>query len=304
MGLAPLTRPTGQTPQTDLNSYRLIPLSSCPILGSDAASGLPSGVLFSGRSFEAVGDNSLSCCGRYNLRNSLHQGVAAIGDDGHLIFAVNSWVSGQRCTVMGAFDPMGKPVEPTKPQQDLLGKYFQSPERPIVLDSKAKSDIGFKTNGLNPNVGVYVGNKTIIFDLNARSSDGKTEGSATITTDFNGKVQDQLYKLSTKGDNSSLSGSYERKGTQTAESLEASWDKWSVEGKHSRDGTSRNRELNLSYRATDKITIKASWRPDVKPPSTPPRITDYSIFSATNPNPPPAPPNYSNYMITLEIKLP
>lgn len=304
MGLAPLTRPAGQMPQTDLHSYRLMPLSSCPILGSSAASGLPSGVLFSGRSFEAASDNSLSCCGRYNLRNSLHQGVAAIGDDGHLIFAVNSWVSGQRCTVMGAFDPMGKPIAPTRPQQDLLGKYFRSPERPIVLDSKAKSDIGFKTNGLNPNVGVYVGNKTIIFDVKARSSDGNTEGSATITTDFNGKVQDQLYKLSTKDKNSSLSGTYEHKGTQTTESVEASWEKWSLAGKHSRDGASRSRELDLSYRATDNITIKASWRPDVKLPSTPPRITDYSIFSATNHNTPPAPPNYSNYMITFEIKWP
>jgi len=298
MGLAPLTRPISQTPQTDLDRYRLIPLSSCAILGSDAASGLPSGVLFSGRSFEAVSDDSLSCCGRYNLRNSLHQGIAAVGDDGHLIFAVNSWVSGHRCTVMGAFDPMGKPVAPTKPQQDLLGKYFQSPERPIVLDSKAKSDIGFRTNGLNPNAGVYVGNKTIIFDVRARSTDGKVEGSATVTTDFEGKVQDQLYKLSTKGDNSSLSGSYERKGTQTTETLEASWDKWSLAGKHSRDGASRDRQLDLSYRATDKMTIKASWRPDVKPPSTPPRITSYSIAN------PPAVPNYSNYMITLEIKLP
>jgi hypothetical protein len=304
MGLAPLTRPTGQTSQTDFGSYRLIPLSSCPILGGDMTSGLPSGVLFSGRSFEAASDNSLSCCGRYNLRNSLHQGVAAIGDDGHLIFAVNSWISGRRCMVMGAFDPLGKPVPPTKPQQDLLGKYFQSPERPIVLDSKAKSDIGFRTNGLNPNVGVYVGNKTIIFDVNARSTDGKIAGSTTITTDFNGKVQDQLYKLSAKDGNSSLNGSYERKGTQTTETLEASWEKWSMAGKHSQDGASRNRELDLSYRATDKITIKASWRPDLKPPSTPPRITDYSIFSANNRNPPPAAPNYSNYMITLEIKLP
>jgi len=301
MGLAPLTRPMGQTPQTDLDSYRLIPLSGCPVLGGDTASGLPSGVLFSGRSFEASSDNSLSCCGRYSLRNSLHQGVAALGNDGDLIFAVNSWVSGRRCMVMGAFDPAGKPVAPTKSQQDWLGKHFQSPERPIVLDTKAKSDIGFKTNGLNPNVGVYVGNKTIIFDVHARLTDGSKrslEGGATVTTDFDGKVQDQAFTLAAKDGKASLGAGYERKGTQTIETVEAAWDKWSLAGKRSRNGASRDRQLDLSYHPTDKITIKASWRPDVKPPSTPPRITSYSIAN------PPAIPNYSNYMITLEIKLP
>ena len=284
----------GQTPQTDLDSYRLIPLSGCPVLGGDTASGLPSGVLFSGRSFEASSDNSLSCCGRYSLRNSLHQGVAALGNDGDLIFAVNSWVSGRRCMVMGAFDPAGKPVAPTKSQQDWLGKHYQSP-------TKAKSDIGFKTNGLNPNVGVYVGNKTIIFDVHARLTDGSKrslEGGATVTTDFDGKVQDQAFTLAAKDGKASLGAGYERKGTQTIETVEAAWDKWSLAGKRSRNGASRDRQLDLSYPPNDKITIKASWRPDVKPPSTPPRITSYSIAN------PPAIPNYSNYMITLEIKLP
>lgn len=301
MGLAPLTRPMGQTSESDLNRFHLIPLSSCPILGGDITSGLPSGVVFSGRSFDATGDNSLSCCGRYNIRNSLHQGIAGIVDDGSLIFAVNSWVSGRRCTVMGAFDPSGKPVAPTKPQQDLLGKYFKTTERPIVLDTKAKSDIGFRTNGLNPNVGVYVGNKTVIFDVNARLEDGSQrslEAGATVTTDFDGKVQDQAFRLAAKDGKASLSGGYERKGTQNIETVEAAWDRWSLAGKHSRDGAKRDRQLDLSYRPSDKITIKASWRPDVKPPSSPPRMTSYSI------NNPPVVPNYSNYMITLEIKLP
>ncbi len=282
MGLAPLTRPAGQTSQTDLNSYRLIPLASCPILGSSAESGLPSGVVFSGRSFDAASDNALSCCGRYNLRNSLHQGVAAIGDDGHLMFAVNSWVSGQRCTVMGAFDPMGKPVALTKPSRICLENISSRPSVPSFSIQRRKATSASRRMGSIRTLASMSATRRSPY-VKARSSDGKTEGSATITTDFNGKVQDQLYELSAKGNNSSLSGSYERRGTQTAESLKASWDKWSLEGKHSRDGTSRNRELNLSYRATDKITIKASWRPDVKPPSTPPRITNYSIFLGHQP---------------------
>ncbi|TIX88454.1 hypothetical protein [Rhizobium sp. P44RR-XXIV] len=301
MGLAPLTRPLGQTPQTGSDRLYLIPLSSCPILGGDKAAGSPSGVVFTGRSFEAASENSLSCCGRYNFNNSLHQGVAGMVDDGSLIFAVNSWVSGRRCTVMGAFDPLGKPVAPTKPQQDLLAKYFPTTERPIVLDTKAKSDIGFRTNGANPNVGVYVGNKTIIFDVHARLGDDSKrylEGGATVTTDFDGKVTGQAYTLTAKDGNASLGGGYERKGTQTIESVNATWDKWSLAGKRSRDGANRDRQLDLSFRASERMTIKASWRPDVKPPSTPPRMTSYSFDK------PPVVPNYSQYMITLEIKLP
>lgn len=300
MGLAPLTRPMGQTSQTDSSRFNLIPLSSCPILGGDMRSGLPSGVVFSGRSFEAASTNSLSCCGSYNVRNSLHQGAAGITDDGYLIFAVNSWVGGRRCTVIGAFDPSGKPSAPTKPQQDLLGKYFPTTERPIVLDTKAKSDIGLKTTGLNPNVGVYVGNKTIIFDLNGKWSDGAFEAGATVTTDFDGRLQSQAYKFAARDKEmkAALSAGYERKGTQTTETLEASLDRWSLAGKRTRDGASRDRQVDLSFRATDKMTIKASWKPDVKPPSTPPRVTSYAFDN------PPAVPNYSNYMITLEIKLP
>lgn len=301
MGLAPLTRPIGQETQTGLDRFHLIPLSSCPILGGDMTSGLPSGVVFTGRSFEAASDHSLSCCGRYNIRNTLHQGIAGVVDDGSLIFAVNSWVSGRRCTVMGAFDPSGKPVAPTKPQQDLLGKYFPTTERPIVLDTKAKSDIGFRTNGLNPSGGVYVGNKTIIFDVHARLADGSKrslEAGATVTTDFDGKVRDQAYTLAAKDGSASLAGGYERKGTQTIESLDASWDKWSLAAKRSRDGANRDRQLDLSFRASDKLTIKASLRPDVKPPSAPPRVTSYSFDK------PPVVPNYSQYMITLEIRVP
>ncbi|NLS00908.1 hypothetical protein HGP17_29105 [Rhizobium sp. P38BS-XIX] len=257
--------------------------------------------MFSGSSFDATGDNPLSCCGRYNIKNSLHQGIAGVVDDGSLIFAVNSWVSGHRCTVMGAFDPSGKPVAPTKPQQDLLKKYFTTAPRPIILDSKTKSDIGFKTNGTNPIGGIYVGKNTVIFDIHGRLSDGNRslDANATITTDFDGKVKGQAYSLAAKDGPAALSGSYERNGTATTEKLEASYEKWSLAGQRTRDGGKQNRQLDLSFHPNDRFTVKASWRPDVKPPTTPPRIPTFGPGARDY-----TPPNYSNYMITLEIKLP
>ncbi|MBA8877611.1 hypothetical protein [Phyllobacterium myrsinacearum] len=275
MGLAPRTQPLGpKSTRADDDDFHPIPLSSAPLFEG----GQPLGVVFNGRSLDAVIDDSLSCCGKYSLKNTQHYSIAGITRDGCLLFAVNCRIGGRCCTAMGVFDPSGKPMAPTLPQQNLLGKYMPNSDNPIILDAKSKSAIGFKTNDTNPSVGVYadLSKKNIIFDFKASLADPAITANGSLVLDKNFKPSSSTLDVTTTQGivTATASSAFDNKFHATSHALKisAAKDKFSATGNWKRSGDETTRQLDIGYQASKRVKITASWLPDTKP-AAPPKLS-------------------------------
>lgn len=305
MGLAPYARQAGNDARNDAKKddfdFYPIPLTSFPLLNNSCDSGLASGVIFSGQASDATTGDALSCCGRYGLLNTDHQGIAGLWPDGSLLFAVNSRIGGKRCTAIGAFDPKGKPVAPTKAQKDILSKYVPKDSRPIVMDAKSSGALGIKTNGTNPNGGVYIGKNQIIYEFGGSLAIGQQRSivaNGSVTTDWAGKATGRAIDLTLKDGGNSIGASLQQNGKQLVRQVNAKAGDWTMMGKLATSPGQRTREIDLGYHPNDKITVTAYWKPDNKPPTSAPRPTVQQLIN------PPTMPDYSNFGIKLEIRWP
>ncbi len=297
MGLAPQTRTLGEAskPKSD---FRPIKLGTAPIL--DPTRPVPPGVVFMSTSELAALDDAMSCCGRYTLQNTQHHSIAGVTSDGHSIFAVHSKFGGRNLVSIGAFDPLGTPVVPTSEHRATLLKFVPKSEKIIVMDAKASGALGFRTNGTNPRGGVYVGNRTMVFDLGFTISDDPSwsiDGDASITTDWDGRVKSQAYGLKGRYEDASLSARMERSGTQTTHIVEAAYDRFTLGARQTSGGASRNRQVTAGWRVARNATISVYWKPDVRPPTSAPLPKTFSIRDQ------PAFEDYSNYGLTFKIEL-
>ncbi len=270
MGLVPRTQPTGPKTTTADDDFRLIPLSNRPLFGE----GLQSGIVFGGHSLDAVIDNSLSCCGKYTLRNTQHHSVAGLTSDGCLLFAVNCQIGGRCCTAMGGYDPMGEPIVPTLAQQTLLKTRLPNADNLMVWDAKPGS-IGLKMNGANPNASVYFNalKKELNFHINASWADPDIKAHTSLTVDkdlkFAGGSLD--VEAAVKGFKAIASTDFDNKLRATNSSLQlaATHRSLTATGSMKTAGKETTRQLDLSYQATKRVKITASWLPDNKPQPAP-----------------------------------
>ncbi|TWF52021.1 hypothetical protein [Neorhizobium alkalisoli] len=262
-----------------------------------------SGVIFSGNTAYLDDlDNLMSCRGGYCVRNTLHDGIAGLMPDGRLVFGVNSRIDGRYTTMMGAFDKAGQPSPPTAKEQKLLGNLLHNSENRIVLATKTRNDIGFKTEGTNPRGGVYVANGTITFDLGYEhkfNDNTSLGGEASATMDWEGRqVLSRSASLYGKTGDLSFRAGLERAGQTLTQTAELRKGRYFANAKVSSDGTSRNREYNIGADITKSTTLTVNLRPDYRPPSTAP-AQPYR-FDPANPTPL---PDHSNAKITLSIKF-
>lgn len=307
MGLAPQTRQAGRAAQASTQQqqpkveFRPIVLNSgqsFPLPGEPATK---SGVIFTGHTayFDDL-DKTMNCGSEYCLRNTLHNGIAGVTEEGRLIFGVNSRFNGKYATVMGAFDVAGKPVPPTLKEQKLLGNLLPNSENRLVLGTKSGNDIGFQTKGTNPSGGVYIGDKKITYDLGANfaiGDDSSVAVDASLTTGFNRHdVLNQSLGLKGQTGDLSVRAAVERSGQTMTHTLEAKKGRYFANGKHVSDGVNRTREYNVGMNVNKSVTLTATFRPDYKPPSMAPAPT-----YRHDPFKPEPIPDHSN--AKLEVKI-
>lgn len=260
-----------------------------------------SGVIFSGntRYYDDL-ERTMSCSSEYCLRNTLHNGVAGIADNGNLLFAINSRFNGKYATVMGAFDPFGNPIPPTLKEQNFLAGLLPNAENRLVLGTKTGNDLGVKTRDTNPSAGVYVGRNKITYDLGFSMETGKDSSIAvdgSVTTGYNRHtIQSESIGLTGKMGKDSLRLGAARSGQTKTYTVEAAMDRYFVNAKVASDGTNRNREYNIGMNVNKSVTLTATFRPDYKPPSTAP-VQSYK-FDPFKPEPI---PDHSN--AKLEVKI-
>ncbi len=260
MALPTVTRPTGQaSANTNAQStppvFRPIPLSISPNLsGSEGKSK----VVLSGRELDAVIDESFSVYEKYNLRRTQHQSVAGMTSDGYMLYAINSRVGARDYTAMGAFDPAGKPVEPTSSQKKLLENYISNPGKLITMDAKSKTVIGLKTNGINPNVSVYTDlaskHTTFYFDTSFDKASLKADGSVELDKRMN--VVNSALNVSGGGNGFTGKASYQRAGGVVSTALDAAYRPgdtgFGVQGIVQKNGDVLKRQLGADYKSTDR----------------------------------------------------
>jgi hypothetical protein len=257
--------------------------------------------VFRGSSLDAIIDESLSCCGKYTLRNTQHHSVAGITSDGCTIFAVNCQIGGRCCTAMGAFDRFGKPIPLTMPQQNLLGKYIPNTQNAMIPDAKSPTVIGLKSSSGNPTFGVYVDapNKQFIFHVNGSLDDPDLKTHASMTLNKDGKIVGSAVDATfTKGGFQAAGSSKFNdrfKVTESSLQLSATNGRWSAGAGVTRSGTETVRQAEISYQNPKLYKVTVSLRPDEKTPTTPSR-PDFSK--------PPSFEDHSTFRIKIEINLP
>lgn len=260
MAIPTVPRPTGQgaankNAQGTPPVFRPIPLSSSPNLSGSEGKAT---VVLSGRELDAIIDETFSVYEKYNLRRTQHQSVAGMTSDGYLLYAINSRVGARDYTAMGAFDPTGKPVEPTSSQRKLLGNYISNPGKLITMDAKSNSVIGLKTNGINPNVSVYTDlaskNTTFYFDTSFDTASLKADGSVTLDKRMN--LAKRALNVSGGGNGFTGKASYEKAGDVVNASLDAAYRPgdtgWGVQGLVQKNGDVLKRQLGADYKSTDR----------------------------------------------------
>lgn len=260
MALPTVSRPTGQTSsQTGAQDaapvFRTIPLTSAPNLSGPDGKAT---VVLSGSELEASLNDDFSALAKYNLRRTQHQSVAGMTSDGYLLYAINSRVGARDYTAMGAFDPTGKPVEPSSSQKTLLKNYVSNPGKIITLDAKSNSLIGLKTNGVNPNVSVYTDlaskSTTFHFDTSFDRASLKAEGDVTLDKRLN--VVDRAFSVSGGGNGFSGKASYQKAGDVVNTALDVAYRPgdtgFGVQGLVQKNGDVLNRRLGADYRSTDR----------------------------------------------------
>lgn len=284
MGLPPRTQPTGTQPAgsqstTADDSFRAIPLSASPILRG--GEGGPAGIVFNGSSLDAAIDESLSCCGKYSLRNTHHKSVAGITSDGCMIFAVNCVIASRNYTAMGAFDSFGKPIPLTMTQKDLLGRYVPDVQKLMIPDIKKDPTVfGFKST-TNPSLGIYIdpAKKQYVFHFNGDIEDPniKTHVSANFARD--GKFAGAGADFAIANDKWTLKGgakvNEEFKTVNRSADLSYASGKWEAGLGYDKSGKETTRYARVSYKPSPMFKLTISALPDNKPISPSPTF-DFS----------------------------
>lgn len=293
---------TAQPPQTT-KGFRPIILHSGQSFPGAGSKSNDSGVIFSGHTADLESlDNLMRCRGSYCLRNSQHDGIAGVTDDGRVLFGVNSRINGQDTTVMGAFDKAGQPSPPTLKEQNLLGNLLPPSKSRLVLDTKTRSDLGVKFNGENTNVAVYAGRHTITFDLshlhnfNDKTSLG-VDASATANHKT-GKVESRSLGLRGKSGDFDFRTSVEQAGLTTTGIAELRKGNLFGNIKYSTDGNNQTREFSFGANLTKSATMTVSLRPDYRPPKN----IEVEPFKFDPANPTPL-QNHTNAKIELKISF-
>lgn len=268
--------------------------------GAGSSSG-NSGIIFSGHTAQLGDfDKAIQCGGSYCLRNSQHDGIAGLTDDGRVIFSVTSRINGRDTTVIGAFDRSGQPSPPTQKDVKLLDSIVPSAKSRLVLDTKTRSDLGVKLNGDNATAAMYADRNKITFDLSyLHQFDNKTSlgMDASATADY--KTRQVLSRsVGVSGKSGDLSGriGFEQAGLTRTGTAELRKDNLFMNAKYSTDGVNQNREYNFGADINKSTTLTVTLRPDQKPPSMAP-APSYK-FDPMNPGPI---PDHSNAKIELKI---
>lgn len=293
---------SAQQPQTT-KGFRPIILHSGQSFPGAGSNSNDSGVIFSGHTAYLDDlDNLMRCRGSYCLRNSQHDGIAGLTDDGRVIFGVNSRINGQETTVMGAFDKAGQPSPPTMKEQKLLGNLLPPSKSRLVLDTKTRSDLGVKFNGDNTKVAMYADRNTITFDLSYlhnfsdKSSLG-VDASATASHKT-GDVLSRSVGLRGKSGDFDFRASVEQAGLTTTAIAELRKGNLFGNVKHSTDGNSHNSEYSFGANLNKSAVLTVTLRPDYRPPKS----IQVEPFKYDPANPTPL-PDHTNAKIELKISF-
>lgn len=302
MGLPPRTQPTATqsaSPESTTadDSFRAIPLSVSPIL-RDGFGG-PSGIRFNGSSLDATIDESLSCCGKYSLRNTHHKSIAGVTSDGCMIFAVNCIIASRNYTAMGAFDRFGKPIPLTMTQKDLLGKYVPDVQKLMIPDVRKDPTVFGIKSTTNPSLGIYIdpANKQYVFHFNGDIEDPniKTHASAKFARD--GKFAGGGADFVATNDKWTLKGAakVDKEFKLAGHSADLSYasGRWEAGLGYEQSGKETTRYAKVSYKPSPAFKLTISALPDNKPVSPPARF-DFS-------NKPPAFHDASTIQFKAEI---
>ncbi|WP_182510415.1 hypothetical protein [Phyllobacterium sp. P30BS-XVII] len=144
----------------------------------------------------------------------------------------------------------------------------------MVWDAKPGS-IGLKMNGANPNASVYFNalKKELNFHINASWADPDIKAHTSLTVDkdlkFAGGSLD--VEAAVKGFKAIASTDFDNKLRATNSSLQlaATHRSLTATGSMKTAGKETTRQLDLSYQATKRVKITASWLPDNKPQPAP-----------------------------------